>query len=286
MVSSNMFVHGTSGEVATLWVYIYPLHLTEWNFCAATNLGCCGPSTTVFCRGADKWQLAELGQPVQVRGGLSDIFSGNGEHFSGMVRTSPRCKDYLFILKDSSLQSAQGPKYDLNMSASIKPEQAHKGGRDWLASIAESSLVLSSVIKVIHPKLFEMGIQAMRAMQRQANLMEVLNLWYSIFNGVSVISNREAPIHRDNLAQSEWYDLLATVGPYHGAIFELPGLGIRLAYDSGTVIGLCGRVLKHGVSDSCGERICLAYYMRGNVQRRLGTTSATWSNWDLYRDHI
>jgi hypothetical protein len=165
------------------------------------------------------------------------------------------------------------------MSASLKPAHTNKGGRDWLSSIAESSLVLSSIIRVIHPELFEMGMQAMQAMQACGNLIEVLNLWYSIFNGVQVISNRETPIHRDNFTRSEWYDLLATVGPYHGAIFELPGLGIRLAYNSGTVIGLCGRVLQHGVSIADGERICLAYFMRQNIQRRLGTTMATWSDW-------
>jgi hypothetical protein len=56
----------------------------------------------------------------------------------------------------------QDPRYNLNMSASLKPGQADKGGRDWLSSIAESSLVLSSIIKVIHPKLFEMGMEAMK----------------------------------------------------------------------------------------------------------------------------
>ena len=61
-------------------------------------------------------------------------------------------------------------------------------------------------------------------MQGCGGLMEMLNLWYSFFNGVQVISNREAPIHRDNSTRLEWYDLLATVSPYHGAIFKLPGL--------------------------------------------------------------
>ena len=173
----------------------------------------------------------------------------------------------------------QDPRYELNMSASLKPEQIKKGSRDWLSSISESSLVLSSIIRVIHPELFEMGMHAMRTMQCRGDLMEVLNLWYSIFNGVQVISNRETPIHRDNSTKSEWYDLLATVGPYSGAVFELPGLGIRLAYNSGTVIGLCGRLLRHGVSIANGERICLAYFMRQNVQRRLGSAMATWSDW-------
>jgi hypothetical protein len=74
-----------------------------------------------------------------------------------------------------------------------------------------------------------------------------------------------------------------TVGPYQNIFFELPVVGIRLVYNSGTVIGLSGRVLRHGVMEADGERICTAYYMRENVQKRLGTCFAGWNTWDSYK---
>ena len=148
----------------------------------------------------------------------------------------------------------------------------------------QSSVLLSAIIRVIHPNLFDMGMQGMRLMGSDANLEDVVKLWYSIFNGAQVISNRETPVHRDNNSRSEWYDLLTTVGPYQEAILELPGVGLRFQYHSGTVVGLCGRVLSHGVSDADGERICLAYYMRENVQARLGTEFADWNRWDSYKN--
>jgi len=120
-------------------------------------------------------------------------------------------------------------------------------------------------------------------MQDLEDLQEALELWTSIFNGVQIISNRETPIHRDFQSRPEWYDLLVTVGPYKDTVFELPGIGIRFAYNSGTVIGLSGKVLRHGVTETEGERICLAYYMRENVQRRLGTNLASWNTWDSYK---
>ena len=61
------------------------------------------------------------------------------------------------------------------------------------------------------------------------------------------------------------------VGPYKDTMFELHGVDIKFAYNSGTVIGLSGKVLSYGVMETEGERICLAYYMRENVQRRLRT---------------
>ncbi|KDQ56923.1 hypothetical protein JAAARDRAFT_131815, partial [Jaapia argillacea MUCL 33604] len=81
---------------------------------------------------------------------------------------------------------------------------------------------------------------------------------------------RETPVHRDAQCPVEWYDLLATVGTYEGAEFELRGVGIRYAYIPGTVVGLSGYLLKHGVSSCVGERVCYAYFMRPKVISRLG----------------
>ncbi len=77
--------------------------------------------------------------------------------------------------------------------------------------------------------------------------------------------------------QSEWYDLLTTVSLYNMAICNIPGVGMQFEYLSGMVIGLGGRILRHGVSAADGERICLAYYMREAVLRRLGQSDVSWS---------
>jgi len=178
----------------------------------------------------------------------------------------------------------QGPQHDIRPSASLKSHNPIREGRDWLVSIAESSVVLSSVVRVIHPELFDMGMECMQKMYCQEDLREVLCMWYSVFNGASIISNRETPVHRDHSTRFEWYDLLATVGPYERAYFSLPGVGLTFLYQSGTLLGFCGWLLWHGVSEANGERMCLAYYMRENVQRRLGTRFATWNRWDNYKN--
>jgi hypothetical protein len=167
--------------------------------------------------------------------------------------------------------------YSLKPSASLKPNRTSQGGRAWLTAMGESSVILSAIVQVIHPELYTMGRKAIDIMLTMHDLQDVSALWISIFNGVQVISNRQSPFHRDNQSSVEWYDLLATIGPYKLAIFELPGVGLRFRYNSGTIIGLSGRLLRHRVSNADGDRICLAYYMRENVQRRLGTQPATWN---------
>lgn len=210
----------------------------------------------------------------------------------GVVNLSPgwfelghdvRCQHIIIcILHLYPDPSLQGPQDTLCESASLKPGHTAQGGRAWLTAIGESAALLSSVLRVIHPDLYAMARQSMDEMSGELNLAEILQLWMSVFNGVSVISNRETPVHRDHSSASEWYDLLTTIGPYDSAVFELPGVGLRFMYQSGTIIGFCGRVLRHGVSEAGGERLCLAYYMRANVQKRLGSLSAGWNHWDRY----
>ena len=58
---------------------------------------------------------------------------------------------------------------------------------------------------------------------------------------------------------------------------ELTNVGLTFQYNTGVIVALCGRILRHGVSPTDGDRICLAYYMRENVQLRLGSSLARWS---------
>lgn len=112
-------------------------------------------------------------------------------------------------------------------------------------------------------------------------LKEVLALWSIPFSGLTVISNRSTPLHRDCNGRKEWMDLLVALGKYQEGIMTLPGLGVKLLYNPGTVVGISGRVLQHGV-ECDGERACLAYYMRDKVHERLGVRAPSWFNVDMF----
>jgi hypothetical protein len=59
---------------------------------------------------------------------------------------------------------------------------------------------------------------------------------------------------------------------------ELRSLGVRLSYEPGTMVAICGKVVPHGVSDCIGERGCIAYYMRDAVCACLQIPAGTWMN--------
>jgi hypothetical protein len=84
--------------------------------------------------------------------------------------------------------------------------------------------------------------------------------------------------HRDNSSRPEAYDLLATLGSYHSGKMKLPGLGLILDYNPGTVVALSGRIVLHEVPEVVGNRVCLAYYMRDNVHERHQVPVLGWMN--------
>lgn len=140
----------------------------------------------------------------------------------------------------------------------------------------ESSALFSAILSVIHPGLYHSGRATILRLTEQTDLHPALVLWPSVFNAVTVLSNRSTPFHRDNKSRAAWYDLLATFGRYRGAVMELPGVGLKLSYGPGSVLGMAGKVIRHGVSDCQGDRVCLAYYMRDKVHERMETEAASW----------
>jgi hypothetical protein len=172
---------------------------------------------------------------------------------------------------------SKGPDYDMHPSATLKSTAKHPYCRDWLKANAESAALLSGLLRVIHPELFQMARQAMRKLEAMDEADDLVNLWTSVFNGCQVLSNRETPLHRDNYSCAEWYDVLCSIGPYTGADLELANVGLTFQYNTGVVLAICGRMLRHGVSATQGDRMCLSYYMRENVQSRLGSKAAGWS---------
>jgi hypothetical protein len=89
-------------------------------------------------------------------------------------------------------------------------------------------------------------------------------------------------MHRDIQARKPWYDILATFGDYKDGKMELPNLGIQLEYNPGTIVGLAGKVVQHGVAHCTGNRVCLAYYMRDTVHKRARIKAPGWMNGSVY----
>lgn len=155
---------------------------------------------------------------------------------------------------------------------------------EWLDAISESNAIISAILAVIHPSLYDAGWQTIRRLRDTPGIgrQDVLIRWASVFSGVAVISNRYTPPHRDGSSRWHWYDILVTLGRYQNCNLELPGLGISLEYGPGTVVGLSGKTLEHAVPSFEGDRVCYAYFMKNDVHEWANVPASHWMNTKYY----
>jgi len=155
--------------------------------------------------------------------------------------------------------------------------------RDWVQQMEETCALLGGIVSIINPAQFESGIACIEAIRshpakvaKREYLEELLETWTSPYVAFSIMNNRDTPLHRDNKGGYRSMDLLTSVGNYINGRFSMPGLGIEFWYRPGSVIGIAGRVVRHGATAE-GERLCIAQYMRENVLKAVNVSEPDWS---------
>lgn len=138
----------------------------------------------------------------------------------------------------------------------------------------ETGGLLDGILAVTHPQLYAVSqalVDAIRVDPRCPAASQGMANWPTSFNSVQVIVNRQSLLHRDKNTSPGWVDLLLTLGTYgQQAVLELHNLGVSLPYDTGTIAVICSRIIRHGVPEVDGDRICLAYYMVETVHKWFG----------------
>ena len=139
-------------------------------------------------------------------------------------------------------------------------------------------MFINLTISLIHPELFQMGLDMLRKLRDMEETEDVAEQWQSVCTGIAVICNRRTPHHRDSKGRREWFDILISYSDDEISPRLLIGnVGLDLQYSSGTVVGFCGSVLGHEVqSRELQNRICYAHFMRESVRQCLETEPAGW----------
>ena len=143
---------------------------------------------------------------------------------------------------------------------------------------------LNLTLSLTHPDLFKYGCRMLNGLHQLETTKEIAQEWQSIYTGISVISNRRTPSHRDIKDRPEWFDTLMSYSkPGSKPRLLIGDLGLNLEYSSSTVVNLCGSVFKHEV-ESWGDcdRVCYAHFMREDVGERLEVRPAGWVDQGRY----
>lgn len=165
------------------------------------------------------------------------------------------------------------PYHQLHVSKKLKTQV----GKAFVAESKPYAMLLSALLSVTHPKLFDSSMAAMNRLEELEDHQEAVASWPSVFSGFQMISNRTSEDHRDLRSRAEWYDILASVGPYRNGIMKLRNLGADLQYETGSLVVIGGRVVRHEVGNFEGERICFANFIRADVLERVEVANPGWS---------
>lgn len=168
------------------------------------------------------------------------------------------------------IDACKGGEHAPEVSALLKESNPDKGPRRWLEDQWMPITVMSASMMVMHPDLYASGREALGRLQAWAKeadpeMAALIPHWPSVFSVISVIKNRETPLHRDQSCRVQWLDLLVGIGEDPDLHMELESIGRRVRYRSGTVIALSGKLIRHGVPESTRDRTCIVQHMRDAV---------------------
>ncbi|KAG2130940.1 uncharacterized protein EDB93DRAFT_1061633, partial [Suillus bovinus] len=128
-----------------------------------------------------------------------------------------------------------------------------------LNAIARPAAITLAALMIMHPGQYWAGLRTFTRLGEKAEtkelprMSEILQYWASVFNMLSIISNRQTPYHRDHLLIPKCFDILTTVGNYSNAWMSMPSLQLELRYNPGCMIGFSGRIVRHGVHEVEGD---------------------------------
>ncbi|PPR03995.1 hypothetical protein CVT26_001039 [Gymnopilus dilepis] len=170
-------------------------------------------------------------------------------------------------------QAHDTDKDKLRISATLS--SSGSPGENWVRAMRFHSAIVGGILSIINPQQFEGGMATLQAIARNPEIIlnherlaVISKIWSAPFHGISIISNRITPRHQDCNGVRRWMDLLVALGEYQKGSISLVGLGMNFSYQPGTVMAVPGRILTHA-AECQGDRACIAYYMRDNINTRL-----------------
>jgi hypothetical protein len=177
----------------------------------------------------------------------------------------------------------QTEEYDLLPSLNLRT-QLHLGSPDWIRILYDVEQFLNLTLSLINPALFESGLLMLQKLRRLDKTREIAKDWQSVYTGISIISNRTTPSHRDSRGRPQWFDTLMSYSdPSSKPRLLIDDVGLDLEYSNRTIVSFCGTVMKHQVDYwGDGDRICYAHFMQEEVRNRLDAPSAGWLEQSIY----
>ena len=164
----------------------------------------------------------------------------------------------------------------------------------YLTSMKEAGALLSIILALTQPHIFETAFQVIEALHlgtistgNPEVVKKALANWSFPFTDLTILSNRESPLHRDRHRPFTAFDVMTTFGDYEHGRFIVPDLNRKFEFNGGSAMVGCTKLFEHGVARTAGQRIELVGGFRPSMLKRCSIfhESFLWSK-DKYALHF
>ncbi|VDC02241.1 unnamed protein product [Peniophora sp. CBMAI 1063] len=143
------------------------------------------------------------------------------------------------------------------------PNAMQRATQAFVQGLSTTAVVISAALGIAHPEQYELTRRYLKEVASDPEFTDTASQWGFAFSVLTIVANRSTPIHRDiRSGGRELYDALLTIGGGPHTVIEFPSMGLRVQYDTRTLVLFSGNVHPHGASVSREERVCLAFYAR------------------------
>jgi hypothetical protein len=168
-------------------------------------------------------------------------------------------------------------------SYNLRKKHEKRYSHYWIETSNNLERFLNLTLSLVNPDLFYSGLLTLEKLRELETTKDIAQHWQSVYTGISVISNRLTPPHRDSKGRPEWFDTIVNYSNLSSPRLFFEDLGLELEYSGGTVVAFCGSVFKHEVGAwGDGDRVCYAHFMRKSVLEHLKVPVAGWVKHKMY----
>ena len=147
----------------------------------------------------------------------------------------------------------------------------------WLQDITDTEVDLNRLLWLIAPDMLHAGMKVISQLKDNNLNHNNLRLWSSAFSTISGILNRITFAYQNQGGWPACFDFLVAADDYEKSTLDVAELGAKFDYEPGTVVVICGKMLRHSVWGwTGGECVCYAYYMCNNVHNHLNVQQTSW----------
>lgn len=181
-------------------------------------------------------------------------------------------RHFLFVIQESGDELFYKATESIFSKDQLQTSAAYSACAKLVDQLRDLSYKLNETLRLLDPDAYNAHRELrekLKAMYAHVRARSAIDPF--LFQGRSIIYNRQTPNHRDKREPKIGWTPLFVAGNFTGGWLRIRRLGLRMWYGPGACIFLRGGLLPHEVEPfDGGQRICVASFLHQSVRDDAG----------------